>query len=405
MLRLLTIFLVFTLFTANLISAQNTAQSGFVILASGDTIRGLILNRDSKSSAQKCVFKTSNDQNATDYRPEDLLGYRIEGGKYFISKSVPMINEGNPLFFEFLIEGKVKIYHVKEAKSRYFIEKDGDIHELLNSETTYTNQGATYNQERKEYVGMLNYLFRDATINLKIDSRELEPKSLIAVSKQYHENVCPNEVCTIYEMSETKSQFSFGIFAGGYTNSFDFGGRFASDTGYGALFGIRLQIDKPFAWAERWSVGLDLAVSNYNSYTFTTINSGNTVNYNETQYLLARGESLDIDLKSYSLKMPFSISYDLLQRRIKPYLGVGLINLFFIKQNEQFEHAFFVSEFDRSIPFYHIGFQGKVGVKYPLKNGHRIFMEMNYEISENLNINQILRLTNRSLSLVAGYYF
>ena len=212
---------------------------------------------------------------------------------------------------------------MKEDESRYFVEKNEKIYELLNSDLVVTNEGQRLSGKRNEYVGILNYLFSDATTNLNISNRELEPKSLIAVSKKYHENVCPNEVCTIYEMAETKSQISLGLYAGGYSSSFNFGGLLASDVGHGAIFGTRLQIDQAFAWEERVSVSVDLALTTYHSYTFDGTFSVNQINYNETYYEIRKGESPKVDLQGYSLKIPLSINYNLLQQRVKPYVGVG----------------------------------------------------------------------------------
>ncbi len=387
--------------------SQENWKPGYIILTKGDTIYGQIQNRDSKSNAQKCVFKISEDQKTKDYHPEDLIGYRINGGKYFVSRSVPMINEGNPLFFEFLIKGKVKVYHVMELSSRYFIEKDGDIHELLNSEIKIKSDGKTYTKSKKEYIGILNYLFSDASVDLKVETKNLDTKSIIEVSKKYHENVCPNELCTIYEMPEFKLETSFGVFAGVFRNTLDFG-YVESGIGSGIILGTRLMIENPFLWSERISISADLTLSSYRRYELRSNELHRSITYNGVNYRVYKNgpdTTLNVNLKTYALKIPVSIQYNLGNKRISPYIGAGLLNVFIIKQNKDFVYHLYEERFGHSIPIYHVGFQGKLGAKYKLKNGGSAFIEMHYEISENLDANEFLRLKNTSLSFVAGYYF
>lgn len=383
---------------------QDQWKSGYVLPIEGDTIYGQIQVRDSKSNSNKCVFQLSANEKSTTYSPTQIQGYRIDGGKFFVSKSVAKVNDGEPLFFEFLINGRVKIYHIKADESRYFVEKENEIYELLNSELEVNHEGARYVRESKEYVGTLSYLFSDATDKLDVSTSRLDPKSLIAVSKKYHENVCPNEVCTIYEMPDVKPQVSYSFFSGVFFSSLNFGTDIISDTRWNGLIGAKMVVDKPFYWAENVSLHVDFALSRYSEYGLIRGTRTRYVQYESKPHTM-RENPLNVNFKALSLKAPISVNYYLFHKRLKPYLGMGVVNLIFIKQNSDFEYSHFIGEYGRSIPFYHLGLLAKTGMKYPLENGKNIFIEASYEVSENLNPNQYLRLKTRSLSFILGYNF
>jgi hypothetical protein len=87
-------------------------------------------------------------------------------------------------------------------------------------------------------------------------------------------------------------------------------------------------------------------------------------------------------------------------------MGCGITNQFVITQDKNFSiNNSFKNEYGNSFPFYHLGFIGTIGSKYMLKNNHNVFLEFNYEITQNIKVNGRVdyKLTNNIFSFVAGY--
>lgn len=113
---------------------QNDWKPGFVIENSGDTLTGYIDFRDSRSNSMQCIFKRGMDAEAQAFRPVDLKSYRFTDGIFFISGKIKTGESEDTVFLQFLIQGKVNIYHFKDNEDRYFIEKDSALYELNNTE-------------------------------------------------------------------------------------------------------------------------------------------------------------------------------------------------------------------------------------------------------------------------------
>lgn len=116
---------------------------------------------------------------------------------------------------EYLLNGKASIYYLKtHEKERYFIEKDGEIAEMNNDENVIKNQyDDTYSKPSNQYKGVLKYYFQDAPgILNSIDYLGFDKKSLIKISKKYHQKICNNESCIIYAKNSVKPIIHFELF-------------------------------------------------------------------------------------------------------------------------------------------------------------------------------------------------
>jgi hypothetical protein len=84
-------------------------------------------------------------------------------------------------------------------------------------------------------------------------------------------------------------------------------------------------------------------------------------------------------------------------------LGIGIDNLFYLTYNSKSIGTNLMFSNNVYLPVYHLGFIGTIGSNYRLKNGHFCNLEINYELTQNLNLNEILRVTNSNFSLLIGY--
>ncbi len=183
---------VLALFLACTIYAQNDWTNGFVITNNGDTLTGFVDNRGSQSNGFKCCFKKdSATKIVTEYKPNEIAEYNIGSYKHFISKNVSVDGSDQKLvFLEYLVKGKVALYHYRDLHDYYFVEKDAVLKELKPAEVGTT---------KRPYVGVLNYVLAEANISDEIERTRFDAEPLANVVKLYHDIVCPGDVCMVYK--------------------------------------------------------------------------------------------------------------------------------------------------------------------------------------------------------------
>jgi hypothetical protein len=192
-------FVLFGLFFLSMtLHAQTDFRSGYIIKNQGDTLYGLIDYRADLKMSRICKFK--NDANETiDYRPNDILAYRIVNSKFYISK---MINDRKS-FLEFLINGKVKIYYLKDnTGGRYYIDKENeDLSEITNKEAVKHVAYQDLKDKKTNHIGLLLYFMQDAPqLQSRIKYLEKpEHHNLIELAEDYHNTLNQEEKPIIYE--------------------------------------------------------------------------------------------------------------------------------------------------------------------------------------------------------------
>ena len=184
------------------IHAQTDFRPGFIIKHNGDTLKGEIDYRGDILMGKICTFKTSGNE-SREYYPADIIGYRFTDSKYYVSKNI----DGNHVFLEFLIDGKVKIYYHRDPEGdRYYIDKEGiGLNEIPYEEKIkYTEERAQSNYYLSKsiyHIGLLNIYMQDApNFQSRIAAVEKPDRaSLIKLTKDYQAIVCKNEACIVYE--------------------------------------------------------------------------------------------------------------------------------------------------------------------------------------------------------------
>ena len=190
---------VFILFSS-LSEAQTYFKPGYVIKSEGDTLFGEVDYRGDIRMSKICTFRRNAKDSVHHFSPDDIIGYRFRDSKYFISKMV----DGKKVFLEFLINGRVNIYYLKDymGEDHFFIEKDSlGFAELPFVEGIRERGGQEYLYSSTKHIGLLNYYMQDAK-GLQAEILKLKkPKhdNLIALAKDYHNAVCKGDKCIIYE--------------------------------------------------------------------------------------------------------------------------------------------------------------------------------------------------------------
>ncbi len=333
----------FLLLTFNLTGySQNDWRQGYVIENSADTIYGLIDYRSPKSNSQYCYFRESEQVETIKYSPAQIKGYRYINGKYYVSKSIKIkINENERIvFLEFLINGIANIYYCKDEDEKYYIEKDNKIYELKNTEKQINREGTNYIREKKEYIGLMNYLFREAQISVDINNTELGHNSLIKTAKKYHNKVCTNGECVIYEKKINPTKLDFGLVYGKYNKTLQLMESlyYNLDNNLSDYFGLALNIRNIPGIYERFSLQIELLASEY--------------------YLESK--------QRYQLNVPLLLDYRITSTKFYPKIEFGT-SMYFIRNDQ--------------IKTQHMTLIAGLSFHYEFFKDYRVFINTRFEIN------------------------
>jgi hypothetical protein len=184
------------------LKGQTDFRPGYVITNENDTLHGLIDYRGDTRNSKICVFKENATSASSEYLPGQIKAYRFSGSKYYVSKNILANGTKKDFFLEFLVNGIADLYYYRDVNNpHYFIEKrDGQLFELNNTEELIKKDDIEYFRQKKEYIGLLKYAFADCPqLFEKINNTVLDTKSLVNITKKYHNYVCDDEKCIIYE--------------------------------------------------------------------------------------------------------------------------------------------------------------------------------------------------------------
>lgn len=215
------------LFISVALSGQNDFRQGYVILTSGDTLRGQIDLRRNDVMQDVCKFRADEKSETVKYSPYELSEYRIDNGRCFSTIDLP---EGGRIFAEYLVKGKINLYYTTDATGdHYFVQKEGDILRQLPEEETmiHTEKGYFYRQPFL-LKGLLMTLTTEAPLmNKEIEKiNNFEQREFIKIAVDYHNYVCPDASCTVYRKEIPLIRLSGQVVAG-YSHFFvDQGSRF-----------------------------------------------------------------------------------------------------------------------------------------------------------------------------------
>lgn len=204
--------------TAVNVFSQPVFKNGYIIKNNNDTVFGLIEYKGNKTNSSDCVFKKNIESASQTYTPGDIKAYRFDQSKYYVSKVVSSGDKEELLFLEYLINGIVDVYYYFDGLAEHYFIDGGDNRLIDLKETSpeiITSNGKRYAQQSKQYRGILKYVFRQSpTISKKAETIQLNRKSLIDIAHAYHNEICKNEECIIYEKKDPHENIKFGLLAG-----------------------------------------------------------------------------------------------------------------------------------------------------------------------------------------------
>jgi hypothetical protein len=315
------------------LKAQSDFRNGYIVKNDNDTIYGLIDYRGNKANAKKCTFIKDVNSEKQVFNPDEIKSFRFINSKHYVSKNINVGNKTEQLFLEYLINGIVDIYYYRDDNGEHYLVDNGsgDLLELKNEEKEIIIDNTRYLKESKEYIGILKVTFKESPlISKKVENIGLNHKSLINIAHDYHNEVCTDEECIIYEKKLPKVKIAYGIVVGLNGMSISQSGEFADEYYY--LF------DSQFEFEIFPSIGLFCKVNmpfinerlyfqyegTYYRVNFTTFNSYIEPVYN-MNYLN------DISLTQNAFNSLGIIKYEFPKGKIRPTFQIGGFAKYFFK--------------------------------------------------------------------------
>jgi hypothetical protein len=199
-----TLFLLLLLTTILNGSSQSSFRPGYYITWENDTVYGLIDYRGEVRNSGFCLFKQDETSEPKRYEPAEIQAYRFTDSKYYISRSITLQGQDKQVFLEFLVNGITNLYFYRDINHYSYIieDKNGEWLELTNDILTEHRDGkGEIHRNSNRYIGLLRATFADSPeIQPQIDRASLAHKSLIHLTKNYHDFICTDdEECIIYE--------------------------------------------------------------------------------------------------------------------------------------------------------------------------------------------------------------
>lgn len=354
-----TILLCLIFFTGIPSFAQSNYVPGYVITSAGDTLQGYLDSRGDARNSTLIKFKHDQESSSTTYKPTDLLSY-YAGEKRYVSKEIGFKNEKNDkiinqvwVFLEVVVDGKGKLYAYKDYSDefRFFANKDtSSLYELIGGEETITVNGQLRLRKKKQYLGILNFLFQDcAEININsLKKYDFTIRELAKIVTLYNTCANPQKAEIRQDKDNKKTRITTTFLVGvnkstvktdGYLNYLP-----NADTKLKPMAGVSFNVFTP-SLNDKISFQLDLLYSNKGATSQDT--------------------RITFDLKYLDLGL--MVKYHYPKGLIRPFVGVGAMYGLILNK----KHAFTSDRktqptFLETLNSNEIGFCGEAGIAVPI---------------------------------------
>jgi hypothetical protein len=317
--------------------AQADFRTGYIVQATGDTVRGQIDYRGARRGAQQCLFRAAGARDAVPFQPDQLRGYGLASGEYYISQFIPAVaNQSSTaqptatgtapapqaLFLEVLVAGEAYLLaqHDQAGSTHYYILKKGAAlpTELVQERRQVMQDGRLRNELLLPvFRGVLTTQFADCpAVLLRVSKTEYKESALIAVVEQYNACRQPGQLIAAHQRP---TEANLELLLGGQLSQTTYNENEHSDNLSGAIapeFGLALRVGRRTA-KQKISFRLEL---HYARQVATGTFERQTALPGLGQYLTTTYETR---FKAAYLRMPVLVRYTLPGTKLHPFIEVG----------------------------------------------------------------------------------
>jgi len=206
------------IFIGFILHAQTDFRPGYVIKENEDTLFGKIDYRGDYLMSKLCKFKPKFSNTIINYYPGDVKEFRFINSKCYVSRT---LESGRKVFLEYLIKGKLNVYYYRDEdfNDYYLVDKEGFPLKTIpyREGIRFTEDGTRVYFQSTIHIGLLNAYTQDAN-DFKLQAEKIKSpdhNNLIKFAKNYHEIICKDENCIIFEndlsIIKTSVEFIYGI--------------------------------------------------------------------------------------------------------------------------------------------------------------------------------------------------
>ncbi len=264
--------------------AQQSFQSGYIIDAKGDTLRGEIDYRNWSQNPEKITFR-SHDGIISEKTPEQVKLFAVAGEQYLgveidLSISAIELNDldmiSEPImktkwvFLQTIYDGEKSLYfHTNRRVNNFYIGINGElVHLVYKSYLKIDNDGIDSRAENNKYLGQLRYYLRDCPkVMSRLERVRYNQTSLVKLFENYNE--CIGDVSG-FKKEKERTKVELGLVAGASLTSLSFTGipafnymqslnRSSIDPTFGLAVDFILPRNK-----RKWSFRTELAYATFN---------------------------------------------------------------------------------------------------------------------------------------------
>jgi hypothetical protein len=375
------LLIIFATLSLQISFAQSDFKPGHIVTLEGDTLRGLINLKSKESNGTQCEFKDENGELHI-YLPFEIQEYEISNLIYYVSKSIPLYEIQRDVFLEYLVDGIADLYFYHDnGKDFFYLEKNEELHLLSNEPRTLYRGTERYEVNSKAYVGTMSHLFRDSpNLQNKIKNTPYSPKSLVKITKEYHQSINSSDECIDYTKKPSPTFFiePFVFLAQSrMKNELSVNNYYFTDNQKGIGANIKLI---PFRAHSQINYLLGI---NFSKFHYSGI-MGIKEKYGPRNYQL--------DIQYNCLKVPLMLQYTLPTKKIIPFVMLGFNNVFLLNYNVNAAYKLYPLEETYNMPVdqtgrlkkYQIGFLACIGAKYQISESKYIFTSSNFEYRKQL---------------------
>jgi hypothetical protein len=350
---------------------------GYIITNDFDTLKGLINLNSNYENSRSCSFIGGDDQNPKTFSPDDIKGYRIENSRFYLAKDIKIDSIQRRVFLEYLVDGIVDLYYLKEPlEEYYFIEKDARLITLSNEETIVKVMmedaekpyERTFIKNSDQYKRILTYLFQDSpALKERINNTSFAYKPLIKITKDYHNSVCDYGCIDFTKSTEQ------GLFiepSAGMIN---------------AWMGLRIKTSDSFAHDLKPYYGLQLRIKPFKGYSRLNLLLGANYSSNSFQgdFNALYDDLFPIEYRIHTdyslLRIPLGVDYSFTEGKLQPFISFVFNIIIILNPDYEVTRVDSGSKIETPFRTYQYGLSPGVGLKYIINKRFYLYQKNEFE--------------------------
>jgi hypothetical protein len=313
MCRICFLVLFFSIFTYTA-GAQGDFRRGYIINIKGDSIPGFVDYRTVKKSTTTCFYRVTRLGKTVRYSPAELRAFGYWLDKRYETKEVILNGHTESVFMEALVKGQLSLYRYNH---KFFIQ--GEKFEELPEEKIESKESVGGGSD-KTFIGVLNSHL--AECDLHADGAEYTERAITNLIQNF--NRCKGQIGTAYKPDKKLTQIHINAFSGIDQSALSMDG-YVKETFKKSLtpyFGIGIDVNAPKI-SDKLSLAIEAGYVEkvYHGFVQQAVSKSTTNRYD-----------LSIDISF--VKIPLALRYNFLREAATPYVKVGIVNYFALKDAE-----------------------------------------------------------------------